>query len=96
MEELKRYMISMAEGNPGAVTAIGEIFGATGKDPWRTIILLGKLDKWGIKGPLLWLCYKDICDFDALKLIDMIEDGSMYAALESLPYGGYSQEDYDE
>jgi len=84
---------AMAEGNPGAVTAIGQMFTVTGLE--RTYKALLVLKAYNVTGPRIWLCYKDICKMDAQLLTDKTLTLKMgippiVTELVALPYSGYA------
>ena len=59
---LKEAIFVMAEGNPGAISALIEL--ATKADmPW--IIPFGHMDEAGVYGPRIWMLYKDVFNYDA-------------------------------
>ncbi len=64
-------MVEMAEGNPGALTAIMAIIN---KDTALGIIDLCHLDDMNMRGPQIWVGYKDYCGHDIDKFIDCIRD----------------------
>lgn len=82
-------IIHIAEGNPGAITAIRAI--ADASDGSTASFLIGALEALEIRGSLVWLCYKDICKYDADLLIDQIRNGRIAKDLEALPYSGYKK-----
>lgn len=53
-------MMALAEGNPGAITALGELI----KDNDEAFIDLCHLDDMRVYGPDIWIGYKDICNFE--------------------------------
>jgi hypothetical protein len=80
-------MVEAANGNPGAATVIGAMHLV---DQDRAALCMGKLAAYRISGPLLWLCYKDLNDQNAEKLMGMIEDGdTLPVALSMLHYSEY-------
>lgn len=65
---------AMSEGNPGAATALVEIYNAAqeGADPdsvWDGLGPLLQLDRMKIYGPLAWVLYKDLCAQDPVKVL---------------------------
>lgn len=68
-------VMKMSEGNPGAVSVIAQIL-KTGAliDPDDAFGGLGTIlhmDTWGIRGPKIWMLYKDVCGQDLVKTIGM-------------------------
>lgn len=66
-------VIRLAEGNPGAITALLELI----KN--HSITPLYQLDKMNIRGYKIWLGYKDYCkqDVDEFYLLIMHRDAGM-------------------
>lgn len=64
--------MKLAEGNPGAITALMKLMGAAPRiDPdsaWGAIGPLFSLDRMGIYGSNIWLLWKDVCGQDAVKV----------------------------
>ena len=64
-------LISMAEGNPGALSVCLQLFqDAPRIDPDNKLAGLGyllNLDTLGIYGPRIWMLYKDVCGQDLTK-----------------------------
>ena len=65
----------MSEGNPGAVSVVCQIIKTGGLiDPDDAFGGLGTIlhmDTWGIRGPKIWMLYKDVCGQDLVKTIGM-------------------------
>lgn len=66
-------MLKLAEGNPGAATAMAELFkrGAA-IDPdsaWGGFGVILALDAHGIYGSHIWMLYKDCCDCDPVLVV---------------------------
>lgn len=76
----------VAKGNPGAFRVCIEIM-QSGRDD-----LLKTLDGLGIRGPALWMAYKDFGDETVGTLIRRLDD-DREALLESLRGTGYLQEE---
>lgn len=74
--------VVMAEGNPGALTAIRALM-EYGTD--ATVIDLAHLDDMEIYGSHIWVGYKDICKFDAELFREKIRDHSIKEELDNLP-----------
>ncbi|MEE9214650.1 MAG: hypothetical protein V3U54_07625 [Thermodesulfobacteriota bacterium] len=60
-------VLKMVDGNVGATTVVGQIMK---KLPQDWIIQLAFLDDQEIYGPDIWICYKNVCDYDLDKFID--------------------------
>jgi hypothetical protein len=76
LEDTTMDMIEkMSMGNPGAISVICQILkdGAL-IDPDDAFGGLGTIlhmDTWGIRGPKIWMLYKDVCGQDLVKTIGM-------------------------
>lgn len=81
-------LVYMTDGNPGAMTAI--VF-MNDLDQSRAALCLGMCMAWKIKGPMLWLLFKDVCNKDVAKMMDMIELDQATEALEGLHYARYKR-----
>jgi hypothetical protein len=69
-------MIKMAEGNPGAITAIMKLMeSAETVDPQSALGGVGallSLDTHGIYGSNIWILYKDVCGMDVRKVLMLL------------------------
>lgn len=84
--EVVGILVHMADGNPGAITAIEKMFEV---DFERSAEVLGTLNALGIRGSHLWVCFKDICNQDAEAFMDLVlkDMGTTISKqLEDLPY----------
>ncbi|KKN08503.1 hypothetical protein LCGC14_1056210 [marine sediment metagenome] len=79
-ETLKEAALTLGEGNPGAIKTIINLAKEHGEAP---IVALGEL---GIKGPDIWLLFKDINGEDYGKMAESLADGTAVSKLEALPY----------
>lgn len=86
-EESTALMVEVCEGNPGALSAMRALLDLGDRDRALNAIRIAK--SYGITGPNLWLCYKDICRHNAYRLMVRLEDGSIADDLEALPYHNY-------
>ena len=75
-------MYALSEGNVGAVTALAEIV----KHSDMGIIDLCHLDDAGIYGSVIWLGYKDVCNFDVPLFVKKIRERTLLKDIEKLPY----------
>ena len=66
---IETYM-KMAEGNPGAMTAMGAL---TREDPMAFMLILG-LDDMNIRGSQIWQVYKYYCNEDVEKFKEVIHN----------------------
>lgn len=57
---IQDMVISMVEGNPGALRVCMDLIKVSPLGP----LTLGHLDDMGIYGSDIWVCYKDICKED--------------------------------
>jgi hypothetical protein len=71
--KITEAFIIMAEGNPGAITVLGELTRhEQAIDPYSALGGIGTmldLDSHGVYGPRIWICYKDLCGQDIVKMI---------------------------
>ena len=73
-DDARSGIVKLAEGNPGALRVLCELFKAsptvdlesTGFAP------LVWLDTWEVYGPHIWLLYKDICGEDIVRVLIVI------------------------
>lgn len=70
-------IISMSDGNPGALTVLGEL----AKTP-AYFIDMCHLDDEHIYGSDIWIGYKDVCNFDINKFIEMARNRTLKKAIE--------------
>lgn len=65
-------LIKLAEGNPGALTALMKLSETSEKiDPdsfFGPLSPLLSLDTHGIYGPRIWVLWKDVCGMDPIKV----------------------------
>lgn len=54
-------MVTMAEGNPGAVRVMIDILSQQGEEGYFTILILNDMN---IRGSQLWIAYKDYAEED--------------------------------
>jgi hypothetical protein len=75
-DNLQSIFIKMAEGNPGALTAMMQMFKATPTvdpdDIFGGLGVLLSLDSFGIYGTDIYVLFSDICDRDAAKTIAVL------------------------
>jgi hypothetical protein len=76
-------IVAMVDGNPGALSAVCELIKY---NQVMGSVALCHLDDMEIYGSDIWLCYKDICNFDVKMLMDKIFDRSIKEDLVKLPY----------
>ena len=79
-------LTTMAEGKPGAANVLAALMseypiGKTSPDGLMCIIYL---DNLGIRGPAVWVCYKDVCHEDVHALHSKIIDSSIKTELDKL------------
>lgn len=86
MLEEHKLIHTVAENNPGALSAVAAMLR---EDHHRALKALKELQELEITGPNLWLCYKDICDYDPWLLMTKVEAGVIGEELASLPYSRY-------
>ena len=78
-------VILMAEGNPGAVSVLGQLL----QKDWGLIVIL-HLDDMNIRGSQIWIAYKDYCkeDIDKLKEAVIKRDPLMIAEINNIGMRG--------
>ena len=92
-------IVKLAEGNPGAVTAMAEMAKASpiaDPDAWSLELTpLFSLDTLGIYGSKIWMLFKDVCKEDAVKALallravqlGLLREDVLHAAIESYGTG---------
>ena len=91
-DSFQDIIIKMSEGNPGAVGVLMDLFQ---KCPLKGIKVALFLDDMNIRGQQIWAGYKDYCEEDLDKFIDVIEknDKLMVKAInQECLYGNYKHE----
>jgi hypothetical protein len=86
---------NIAKGNPGAMTVMLMLLGYTadGRDFRKPtdnplgdfrdgMSRIEDLDKWGIHGSDIWICYKDLCDQNVDALVSKIDAGLLASELK--------------
>jgi hypothetical protein len=72
-DSVRDFFVKLSEGNPGALTVLLELFRREPTiDPDSAFPQIGTLlafDDLGIYGSKIWICYKDVCGSDIVKLI---------------------------
>lgn len=80
-DTINMAIAKMSDGNPGAITAMIEIFNNSNRiDPDDAMGGIGKLlmlDKLGIYGTSIYVLYNDICDRDIAKTIAIIRSAQL-------------------
>jgi hypothetical protein len=73
-------MVGLADGNPGAVTTLVELY----KSQSDGDELLDILEEHDITGPLIWVGYNDHCDRDVDEFAEKLrqEDTAMFNRIE--------------
>lgn len=84
-DNIKDNIVSMSDGNPGAITVLTQIVN-TDPDPRE---LFKTLDEMNIYGPRVWLGYKDYCSEDVDKFINCIveQDEEMVDLINDMKMG---------
>lgn len=70
-DSLQDIIIKMSEGNPGALTALVEVVKA---DPVMGFMDLLHLDDMGMRGPQIWVAFKDHCKQDLAAFVKAIRE----------------------
>ena len=63
-------LVIMSEGNPGALTALTQILN---KDPVTGVMTILHMDDMNIRGPQVWVGYKDYCGEDIEKFVEALQ-----------------------
>lgn len=71
----------LADGNPGAATVLRQLLSNYGIED---AVALGEL---GIRGPNIWILYKDCCHEVISDLHDLIQSGNAASTLRAAPRG---------
>ena len=58
MDDIKQKIINLSAGNPGALTVLCEL---VNHDPILNIVTIAMIEALKIKGPSIWMLYKDVC-----------------------------------
>lgn len=66
-------VVKMAQGNPGAATVLAKIIQA---DPIGGFIDICHMDDMGLKGPAIWVAYKDFAKNDLTVLTEAVRSRS--------------------
>ena len=79
-DNLVEVIVKMAEGNPGAVTVLAQL----AKDPIGLMDIL-HLDDMNMRGPQIWIGYKDHCksDLEAFRKAIRDRDPAMVATVNA-------------
>jgi len=97
-ETMMDVMFKMSDGNPGALTALMEIFKENPKiDPQDFLQGLGpilSLDSMGIYGTDIYVLYSDICNRDLPKMLAVIRSVQLGLFTESILKDACSRQDY--
>ncbi|MFK5600208.1 hypothetical protein ACFZ8E_24895 [Methylobacterium sp. HMF5984] len=81
-------LYTLSEGNPGALTVI--MAAAKHLPSPQDFMFLLSLDDMNIRGPQIWVAYKDICGGNLTKLAELVErrDADLVAAVNlTIPDG---------
>ena len=87
-------LATVSEGNPGALTVLAEIVKAKTAAGERWLMTVLDADDMNLRGSLLWVAYKDVCDFDVAQLIARInarDEGLVTAVNAQCPPEFYPQ-----
>lgn len=72
-QTIPEIIMLMSEGNPGAMSACVEL---TKGDPLGTLDIL-HLDDMNMRGPQIWVAFKDVCNQDVAKFRKKIQARDM-------------------
>jgi len=82
-------MVEIARGNPGAVSVLTQLFIAYGEDAIARVAAIE-----GLRGPDLWLLYKDVCKENIETTNDLILNEKVITALAANKYSTYFEGSY--
>lgn len=68
-DSLQDNIVSLAQGNPGAVTVLTEL---VDYDPSAAVLVMDDLSKMDMYGPRIWIVYSDYCDEDIEEFVEAI------------------------
>jgi len=85
-DDLQTIIVKMSEGNPGAMSVLMQM--NQKKGPMAFMEMLS-LDDMNIRGPQIWLGYKDHCGEDIDKFFECIKsrDREMISTINKYPEG---------
>ncbi len=84
-DTMKDFYHLMSEGNPGAITVLGNIMS---NDPISGFNTLLHLDDMNIRGSQIWVAFKDYCKKDLSMLVEAVfkRDPKMVSKVNEFPY----------
>ena len=75
LDTIRHLTVSLSENNPGALSVLKEMWSAPLIDEVNIRRALGTLEAYDIKGPKIWIVYKDLCKEDIGQFIsDVVYD----------------------
>lgn len=85
-DNLQTIMVKMSEGNPGALTVLMAMHKKQGQMAFMEML---SLDDMNIRGPQIWLGYKDHCGEDIDKFLECVKgrDSDMVKTINEYPDG---------
>lgn len=66
-------VVTLADGNPGAVTALAELIKANEGEALLTML---RMDELGMTGSVIWVAYKDFANYDIPALVQGVAEQS--------------------
>lgn len=81
--DLVDALTTLAQGNPGALTAMSALV----KDSEFTPVDLAILQAAQLRGSDIWIGYKDICGYDIAKFRQMLSDHTLKEQIERVKSG---------
>ena len=66
---MRETLIELSDGNPGALTVLTDCAAQT---PSSFGVIVDKLEEHDIRGSLIWVGYKDICDEELSAFISSV------------------------
>ena len=78
-DTIQGAVTKMVDGNPGATYVSMQIIQ---QEEGSGFIHYLKLDNYGIYGPRIWMCYKDLCGEDIDKLYSLLRNNKLQEAIK--------------
>lgn len=89
----KDIVMKMCEGNPGAINVMMALLTDKDSDPMNGVMDLLHMDDMGMRGPAIWIGFKDHCGSDLPKFRAAIRARDA-AMVETIKAEGYDVAQY--
>lgn len=89
-DSLQDVVAKMSDGNPGAISVMVQMLDP---DPMDAFGLLLSMDDMGMRGPAVWIGYKDYCNQDMAAFKKAVKDRDP-AMLDLIRKNGYAVSEY--